>query len=178
MMPEPIIIEAFTSHRLHDTTQLLKHGFPWLRYLPLGHLSLYFYLFKQRYPLVGLSRCLGVEETRFWVAVSATSQQVLGIVGLYSKTVDAHESYWLDWFCVAPGARGQGIGTLLLQFSLAQARLAGKQFLRIITSDDPNENLAQTLYEKHDFYLIPTSQPWHWRQFNIRMLYRECNVNR
>lgn len=172
-MPEPIVIEALTREHLTAATQLLKRGFPWQHYLPLGQLSLHFYLLKQRYPLQGLSRCLGVENTRFWVAVAASSQQVLGIIGLYSKTLDAKESDWLDWFCVAPEARGQGIGGQLLQFSVEQARQADKQFLRIITSDDANENTAQAIYEKHGFCLISSTQPWYWRAFKVRMLYRE-----
>ncbi|MGR9015168.1 MAG: GNAT family N-acetyltransferase, partial [Gammaproteobacteria bacterium] len=113
-MPEPIIIEALTHQHLTAATQVLKRSFPWENYLPLGQLSIRFYLLNQCYPLLGLTHYIGIEDTRFWVAVSATTQRVQGIIGLYSKTVDATESDWLDWFCVDPAARGQGIGGQLL----------------------------------------------------------------
>jgi ribosomal protein S18 acetylase RimI-like enzyme len=175
-MPKTITIEPLTRERLPETVRLLKRGFPWQEYLPLGQISLIFYWLKQRYRLGGLSFLLGVEETRFWVAVSSRSLDVVGVIGLYSESRDAGEAYWLDWFCVDPDTRRQGTGSKLLEFCIEESIRAGKRYLRVITSTDPNEKAAAALYERYGIRVVAEKQPWLWRCFAIRRVCRELEL--
>jgi ribosomal protein S18 acetylase RimI-like enzyme len=74
---------------------------------------------------------------------------------------------------VAPEARGQGIGGKLVDFCIAKARAAGKQFLRLYTSNHPNQAIAQILYEKRGFRLIGDSQ---LRGTQFKKLYGELEL--
>jgi GNAT superfamily N-acetyltransferase len=51
--------------------------------------------------------------------------------------------------CVTPQRRGQGVGKDLLEFTIAMARSQGKRWLRLYTSTDPIEKVAQVLYERY-----------------------------
>lgn len=76
---------------------------------------------------------------------------VLGTTGLYRYKKDSDEGVWLAWFCVDPRARGRGIGQALLEHSIARARDARFDLMRLYTSTDPNEASAQRLYERNGF---------------------------
>jgi len=86
-----------------------------------------------------------------WGISREESTEVIAVTGLYSCRKDASEAVWLDWFCVAPEERGAGIGSGLLDFSIEKARETGRKYLRLYTSDHPNEAVAQYLYEKKGF---------------------------
>jgi GNAT superfamily N-acetyltransferase len=95
----------------------------------------------------GVIRLFGVKEiVNFWVALGE-KKDVLGTTGLYRYIKDQHEALWLAWFCVAPKARGTGMGKKLLSFSVTEAEKVGVRYLRLYTSDDPIESKAQYLYE-------------------------------
>ncbi len=79
----------------------------------------------------------------------AVDDGVLGTTGLYRTRKDADEAVWVFWFCVAPEARGQGMGQALLDHTFARAREFGYDTVRLYTSTDPNEAIAQHLYEKN-----------------------------
>ncbi|ASQ91109.1 hypothetical protein CHL67_09450 [Prosthecochloris sp. GSB1] len=79
------------------------------------------------------------------------SRNVLGTTGLYRYKRDAGEAVWVAWFCVAPEARGQGIGQALIEHTVTRARDAGFDRIRLYTSTDPNEAAAQRLYAKNGF---------------------------
>jgi GNAT superfamily N-acetyltransferase len=97
----------------------------------------------------------GVKDlTAFWGAVEAGSTEVIAITGLYSCFKDADEAVWLGWFCVAPQRRGAGIGGMMLDFAIERARETGKGYLRLYTSDSPDQAVAQQLYEKKGFALV------------------------
>jgi len=91
-----------------------------------------------------------MEYCKYWVAINEAGE-IVGTTGLYSVKKDIHEAIWLSWFCVNPNCRGQGIGKQLIEFSIDMARSYGKKYLRLYTSDDPNEVEAQFLYEKYGF---------------------------
>lgn len=93
-----------------------------------------------------------IAELRYWVAQNDLGR-VVGTAGLYCYEKDRDKAFWLGWFCIAPSARNQGIGTELLQFSIEKAKEQGKKFLRLWTTTDPNELDAHRLYEKHEFRL-------------------------
>jgi len=90
---------------------------------------------------------------QYWVALDEGGN-ICGTTGIYSEKKDVHEAIWLSWFCVAPEMRGKGVGKLMLEFSIDKARALGKKYLRLYTSDDPNEAAAQGLYEKYGFKII------------------------
>lgn len=99
----------------------------------------------------------GVQQLNYWVAVDnrePQSPQVVGLIGLYNHREDADEALWIAMFCVDPACRGQGIGKDLLNFAINKAKLAGKRYLRLYTSTDPNEAKAQTIYDKVGFRII------------------------
>lgn len=91
--------------------------------------------------------CLGVDFLDFWGAIDRDNGALLGTTGLYQYAYDAQEAVWLAWFCVAPEVRRKGIGSLLLDFSIKEAKRTGLQFLRLYTSDSSGEAAAQLLYE-------------------------------
>ena len=50
--------------------------------------------------------------------------------------------------CVDPQARGQGIGSRLLNFALKEAEARGAQRIKLYTSHLPQEHEAHAMYEK------------------------------
>jgi len=103
---------------------------------------------------------VGVTEARYWVAIDENSRKVIGTTGLYSYKQDKDEAYWLGWTCVSPSARGQGIGSKLVDFSIQKGKTEAKKFLRLYTSTDPNRATARVLYEKRGFRLIGEDKMW------------------
>ncbi|KOY83830.1 GNAT family N-acetyltransferase [Lysinibacillus macroides] len=112
--------------------------------------------------------------------VATEDEQILGILvyyyGAHAMEMDAHLMQWLaaknapsvviereayedeayiDTVCVAPAARGKGIGTLLLQFAeeLTQQRGYTKLSLNVETEKED----ARRLYERLGFVI---TEPW------------------
>jgi len=129
---------------------------------------------NRRSPLVRLvMACVGVTDfLDFWGAIDNQTGTLLGTTGLYLYTRDATEAVWLAWFCVAPEARRRGIGSRLLDFSIAEARRTGRRYLRLYTSDDPREADAQRLYESHGLRIVRKQK----RLFHTK-IYRELLLN-
>lgn len=92
-------------------------------------------------------------NARYWLAVDQKGN-VLGTTGLYETGKDQGEAAWLGWMSVRKEARGQGIGQKLVDFSVAQARAEGKQYLRLYTSTAKGEAAAQFLYDKNGFAVV------------------------
>ncbi len=175
MVERPMVkIEPLTERFLPEAIELVDRVFP--SQSPLERLSLRLYSAKDRSWFSWLARLLGIQDIHFWVAVTTQPHQVVGTTGLYSCVHDATEAYWLGWFCVHPRWRGHGVGSQLLEFTIAEATKAGKRRLRLYTSTDPNEAAAQVVYEKRGFRLAGEKQPWLWRFWNIRLLYRELEL--
>lgn len=80
-------------------------------------------------------------------------ENVLGTSGLYSLKTDEKDSYWLGWYCVDEKYRGRGVGKLLLDIAINEAKKRGKRFLKLYTSTNPLEAKAQEIYEKNGFYI-------------------------
>ncbi|MCL2285910.1 MAG: GNAT family N-acetyltransferase, partial [Firmicutes bacterium] len=81
-------------------------------------------------------------------------EEVVGVCGLYTTPDTQHDSVWLNWLCVDPNYRKQGIRRMLLETAIKQAKATGKKFLCLFTSDDPNEAAAQKLYEKYGLKIV------------------------
>ena len=104
---------------------------------------------------------------QYWVALNQ-HREICGTTGLYSEKADLHEALWLSWFCVHPDMRGQGIGKQLIEFSIEEARRRNAKYLRLYTSDDPNEAAAQFLYEQYGFKITRTE-----KKLTHTIIYRE-----
>lgn len=110
-----------------------------------------------------------VVRFHYWLAINEVDQSVMGTTGLYELAEDQNEASWLGWFCVAPTARGQGVGQKILDFTLQLATILGKKYLRLYTSTHPNEKNAQFLYEKNSFRIYKIKEKVN----GSKVLYRE-----
>jgi GNAT superfamily N-acetyltransferase len=103
--------------------------------------------------------CIEFEITylKYWVALN-NRNKVVGIIGLYTLTYDEGEAYWLGWYCVDPKFRRKNIGKLLLNFAIDKAKKEGKKWLRLYTSNAPNEKMANKIYDKLGFKPIKSKK--------------------
>lgn len=90
-----------------------------------------------------------VVSTESFVAID--KEKVIGVVGLYKIKEDVINTFWLGWFFVDPNIRGKGIGGLLLDYAIGEAKKRGTKYLKLYTSNHPNEKIAQILYKKRGF---------------------------
>jgi len=88
-----------------------------------------------------------ISQLKYWVIVEDT---VIATTGMYELLEDK-DAYWAGWMCVDPEFRRRGLGRKLLEFVVDLAKKAGKKYVRLYTSTDPNEAAAQKLYEKRGF---------------------------
>jgi len=149
--------------------KLIKVVFPWM---DLSEKMSFWIYRHQRNPIARtLMRLTGISSlSSIWVAVNEDGD-VCGTTGLYACIKDKNEAAWLSWFCVHPMQRGQGIGKKLIEFSIDKARASNKKFLRLYTSDDPNEAEAQSLYEKYGFKIVKEE-----RLRDYTVIYRELRL--
>ena len=69
---------------------------------------------------------------------------------------EAHQDeYYIDTVCVAPEARGKGIGTLLIQFAIEQTKQRG--FTKLSLNVETQKEDARRLYERMGFVI---TEPW------------------
>jgi GNAT superfamily N-acetyltransferase len=109
-------------------------------------------------PTVRLAlRLCGIVDAHYWVAINDQGA-VIGLTGLYRYRQDAADAQWLGWTCVAPAARGLGLGSRLVDHSIDRARRAGFRVLRLYTSTHPDEATAQVLYQRRGFRLMHEHQ--------------------
>lgn len=83
-----------------------------------------------------------------------------GITGIYTL-VARPEDAWLGWFGLAPHARRQGLGEVILEQTVNLARDQQADHMRIWTSLCPEHDTARKLYEKLGFseeYYDPSSR--------------------
>ena len=106
----------------------------------------------------------------YWVAKE--EERVVGVVGHYAYKKDEHEASWIGWMCVHPDYRGRGIGRDLLYLVLEEAKRLGKPYLRLYTSTDPNEAVANIMYDKLGFVLFGEKKA---RPYTI--LFKQLKIN-
>ena len=74
----------------------------------------------------------------------------------YKIDKEAHdEEYYIDTICVAPDARGRGIGTMLLRFAVQQAKKLG--YTKLSLNVETEKIKARSLYEREGFVV---TEPW------------------
>ncbi len=159
------ILSADQKH-IRQAQALVNRIFKWQS--PLERLS--FIVIRNPRSLVSrfLRFISAIDDTvDFYVALD-DSENVIGTSGLYTCKHDSHEAAWLSWFCVAPEARGKGLGKILLNYTISHAMKRGYSYLRLYTSTDPNEAAAQILYEKYGFRVVRRKKVFH-----VTKLFRE-----
>lgn len=102
--------------------------------------------------------------------VALDGEELVGIPGLYGLKEDADVAFWLGWFCVDSMHRGKGVGDLLLEYTIEEARKKGAKYLRLYTSTRPEEMAAQKLYEKKGFKLMKRNSK---KDGQYKIVYRE-----
>jgi len=111
------------------------------------------------------------KKIKYYVAVG--NKKIIGTTGFYVVEGD-NDSYWLGWWCVDPKYRGKGIGKRLLRFIINKAKKSNKKFLRLYTSNDKNEMLANKIYDKLGFKITKTEP----RGGNLIYCYRELKIKK
>jgi GNAT superfamily N-acetyltransferase len=125
---------------------------------------------------------LDVTSIKYWVALDS-NKKVHGIVGLYTLSYDEKEAYWLGWYLVDPKSRGKGIGKLLLESIIKKSKKQGKKYLRLYTSNDPNEKRANEIYDKLGFTPIKSEKinkiiaDKKFRAFTKNLVYKELKLS-
>ncbi|MGY1617496.1 GNAT family N-acetyltransferase [Geodermatophilus sp. SYSU D00691] len=95
---------------------------------------------------------------RAQLLVARDGDAVVGSVALvldgdFGEITDSAEEAAFRMLVVDPAARGRGVGELLVETCLAEARAAGKR--RMVLSTDPKMVAAHRLYERLGFTRLP-----------------------
>jgi GNAT superfamily N-acetyltransferase len=120
-----------------------------------------------------LLKLRGTDWCRYWVAVDSQAN-VLGITGLYTIRGNS-KTYWLGWTCVKQQARGERIGSKLVDFAISQAQSSGANYLKLWTSDRPVYEIARQLYERRGFELVQQTPKKH-KQMSFNILYYQLKL--
>mgnify|MGYP001575831505 CR=1 FL=1 len=100
-------------------------------------------------------------------------QEIIGVTGLYRRKDDPEDVVWLGWYCVDFEKRGKGYGKAILVWTIKAARERGFKVMKLWTTEDPNEAIAQKLYKKLGFKI--TSEESRKDQ-RYKVLYRELKI--
>jgi len=158
-------IVDLTRERLEETVSLLQRVFSYYKYseedfkasfeIALGIKSLEEALSKtEKHPDEIKEAERRLEELRAGVIHSDTYwnyeelTKIAGLIGLtiWKEGIKTRE-VWLGWFCVDPEFRGRKIGSILLDYAIDKAKELEFKKLLLLTTDLPQENAAQVLYE-------------------------------
>lgn len=93
---------------------------------------------------------LGIVDLDYWTAIESESQNIFGLIGLYTE-LDDPDSIWLGWYCVDNNYRGYKIGSRLLAFAIDEAKRREKKSLHLYTTADEEYATARIQYEKIGF---------------------------
>ena len=146
-------LEELSERTLQEASAIADGEFPDEHVLPSESFAASLGEKKREYLKKVAEMGTHITDFKYWVAVDDDGK-VLGTTGLYSIEGDGDEARWLGWYCVSPAARGQGVGSALLDFSIQQTREQGKRILRLYTSNHPDEAAAQDLFEKKGLKVV------------------------
>ncbi|VVB81247.1 Acetyltransferase (GNAT) family protein [uncultured archaeon] len=99
-------------------------------------------------------------DLEYWVILD--DDDVIGITGIQSDISDYKEAVWIGWTAIHPKYRGKKAGRLLYDLTIAKAKETGKRYLRVYTSDYPDEIVANKIYVKRGFKLIKVEYRPDW----------------
>lgn len=90
----------------------------------------------------------GLLGVRAWCVVEGG--RVVGLASLYQYR-NAPEEVWLAWFGLSPEVRGLGLGSQLLDHTVALARVEQKSIFRLWTTIEEEYATALQLYARRGF---------------------------
>ena len=154
-------IEPLTSRLLENATSLRDSIFPGLN--ALEYATLEESLKKENHDV---RRKLNIIDLDYWIARDE-SDNVVGLIGLYTEEDDADIEVWLGWYCVDPSTRGSGIGTRLLDFAIGTAWDRGYTTLKLYTTSADEYAAARRLYEKKGFIDTTSSSRAKTRYYKL-----------
>ena len=120
----------------------------------------------------GITKGRELSRLTYWVLLDDDTDIVVGVTGLYTFS-DAPDEAWLGWFCIDPEARGKGFGRKLLEWTMSKAKEEGYSIFRLYTSTDPNESLAQKLYESLGLYVTEEEDD---SDSQYKIMYRQATL--
>jgi len=88
-------------------------------------------------------------RARIYVAREANKVVAMAALHYTTSTAEGGKAAWFEDCVVQPEYRGRGIGKLLLEYVVAQARAEGA--LRVMLLTDGDNERAQALYRKAGF---------------------------
>ncbi len=88
--------------------------------------------------------------SEYWVLIDPDSKHIIGLTGLYRLRWAWSRSYWLGWFALDPDLHGKGIGTKLLEITMATAKGYGAAHLKVETMFG---GASEEFYKKNGFEL-------------------------
>lgn len=164
-------IAPLTKDRLEEMYKLVKKVFPYE---------------KDESIINPIEGSLGINPEKNWkwlkekecnsvkYFVLIENEKIVGTTGIYTNESDKDSASWLAWFCISYEKREKGLGSKLLEFSIDKAKKENKKFMRLYTSDHPNEVAANRLYDKRGFKLIKKESDDNLPGINI--LYKELTL--
>jgi GNAT superfamily N-acetyltransferase len=94
------------------------------------------------------------EDTNVWVAIDSGS--IVGFVAIKVHLEDNMGEIYM--VAVDPDFQGHGIGSALIEFTLAWMKDAGMTIAMVETGGDPGHAPARHIYEKAGFELFPVAR--------------------
>lgn len=170
---ENLIYEAISPENIQEATTLVHSVFvedaveeesPGKAYLAS--------LYPEKYQ--DLRKRWDTKTMRYYLVRDPLSKEGVGVTGFYTELSDPEEVAWLGWFCVDLLHRRQGLGRAILEWTISEVRKRGFKKLRLYTSTNPNEAIAQILYEKMGLRLIGREGVEEKKPYTI--LYRELSL--
>ncbi len=143
-----IIVKPLNEQYLKEASNLANSVFSYEKILPNNA----FEASLDRVKLQELREKDYIKAANLEYFVALADSKIVGTTGLYNLTDDPSDVMWVGWYCVAPDYRSQGIGKVLLDFTINEARGRGKKRLRLYTSTRPEEENAQKVYEHNGFW--------------------------
>lgn len=118
-------------------------------------------------------RAVGTCNPRFWTLSS--NKRVVGITGLYFNPEDESEAAWGNWTIYDTSKKGKLSRNRyrLLRKVVYEANCTGRKYLRLRTSDIPEETEANHLYDQMGFNTFMTKKS---QDGKYSILYRQVEL--
>lgn len=113
-----------------------------------------------------------LKTLEYFLARDENNNEIVGVTGLYTRTIDAPNTVWLGWYGITPLKRRRGFGESILNWTMKLAKKRGFTVMRLYTSNDPNEKAAQNLYDKLGFKITGAEE----YPDNYKIIYRQKNL--
>lgn len=110
----------------------------------------------------------------YFVVKDLETNKIVAVTGLYNRKEYPENEVWLGWFCVDPDMRGGGIGRKVLVWTIKRAKELGFEKMKLYTSTDPNESIAQNLYESLGLKIYKKEQSKDFEDEEV--LYRSLDL--